>query len=210
MKNILTMSWFLILVLLTSGYSTSTQFDIGINDQSGLTLESKPLYALRSKKKLNASMMSVDIQILKVNSLISDPIRGTTNPLRVPGAVIEYIIQPRNEGSTSPDNNTVVINDVIPQNTQMCVSSLCWPGGDFVRFTDGSPSSNLSFNFFTDVTFSNVVGGGAPYSYTPSPDSAGYDSSVTGFRVQPSGVFNNSNGSSPHPNFNIFMRVRID
>ncbi len=158
----------------------------------------------------NVSSGVVDIKTLKVNSLISDPVRGTANPLRIPGSVIEYIIQPRNEGQLSPDANTVVITDRIPQSTSMCVSTICWPGGTFVRFSDGLPTSNLSFNFLTDVTFSDQPGGGAPYSYTPIPDAFGYDSSVTGFRVQPSGTFSGASGGSPYPNFSILMRVKID
>lgn len=158
----------------------------------------------------NISSGNVDIKVLKVSSLISDPVRGASNPLRIPGAITQYVIQSTNEGQLSPDPNTVVLADVIPQNTSLCVSTLCFPGGNFIRFSDGSPSSNLSFNFLTDVTYSDQPGGGAPYSYTPVPDSNGFDSSVTGFRIQPAGTFNSSSGSAPYPNFNILMRVKIN
>ena len=39
--------------------------------------------------------------------------------------------------------------------------------GDPIVFVDGAISSGLSYNFASDVTFSNQVGGGAPFTYIP-------------------------------------------
>ena len=131
------------------------------------------------------------------------------SPLRIPGATVEYSIDTRNEGNGSPDSGTVIVYDVVPANTIMCVGSPC-RGGDPVRFVDGANSSGLSFSYPADVTFSSQVGGGAPFNYTPSPDADGFDPDVKGFRAAPTGVFNSSSGTAPHPSFEMLFRVKVD
>lgn len=151
----------------------------------------------------------VDIKATKSNALISDPVRGTASPLRVPGAVIEYTINSRNEGEASPDNNSVVVADPLPPRMIMCVTNLCSGAASPVQVVNGTPSSGLLFNYATDVKYSNQVGGGAPYNYTPVPDTDGYDELVKGLQVTPSGVFNSSSGSAPYPNFDVIFRTKI-
>ncbi len=69
--------------------------------------------------------------------------------------------------------------------------------------------SGLSYNFTTDVTFSNQVGGGAPFTYIPMPDGQGFDPLVTGFRAAPNGTMNGSVGGN-NPSFDIIFQIRID
>ena len=81
--------------------------------------------------------------------------------------------------------------------------------GDPITFTDGSTPSGLSYNYATNVTFSNQVGGGPPYDYTPVPDADGFDPAVTGYRVAPTGIMSAASGGNS-PSFNITLRVRIE
>jgi len=81
--------------------------------------------------------------------------------------------------------------------------------GDPIAFTDGPTPSGLGYNFATDVTFSNQVGGGAPYNYIPSPDADGFDAAVTGVRIAPTEAMNAAAGGNS-PSFNITLRVRIE
>ena len=59
------------------------------------------------------------------------------------------------------------------------------------------------------MTFSNQVGGGPPYNYTPDPDTDGFDADITGYRIAPSGPMNAASGGN-NPSFNITLRVRIE
>lgn len=53
-----------------------------------------------------------DISVTKVSSLLSDPIRGSTNPLMIPGATLSYCILVTNSGNAWA--GTVVANDTLP------------------------------------------------------------------------------------------------
>lgn len=142
------------------------------------------------------------LNVTKISDVLSDPQNGTTNPKRIPGAVVRYAITVSNGGAGTVDSSTLVITDPLPPNVALYVGS-----GAF-EFINGTPVSGLAFNAATHVTYSNQPGGGAPYTYTPVPDAQGYDAAVRGVRLAPSGVMNAASGAA-HPNFTLRMRVRI-
>ena len=144
--------------------------------------------------------------ISKVALTLTDPINGGSNPKAIPGAVIRYTIDVANQGLGSPDNNSIVITDPVPAGTALFVDT---SGGDPIVFIDGAVSSGLGYTYATDVTFSNQVGGGPPYTYIPVPDAQGFDPVVTGYRINPTGVMNPTVGSNV-PSFSIQFRVRIE
>ncbi len=146
------------------------------------------------------------LEVTKVASILSDPVNGSNNPKAIPGAFMQYTIDVTNIGIGNTDSDSLVLTDPIPANMALYVTTA---SGDPITFTDGSPSSGLSYNFATDVTFSNQVGGGAPYNYTPSPDGQGFDPAVTGYRIAPTGTMNPDIGSGS-PSFSIVFRVRIE
>jgi hypothetical protein len=74
---------------------------------------------------------------------------------------------------------------------------------------DGATASGLLYDFAADVTFSNQVGGGAPFTYIPTPDGQGFDPLVTGFRAAPTGTMDASVGGND-PSFDIIFQVRIN
>lgn len=142
------------------------------------------------------------LNVTKISDVLSDPQNGTTNPKRIPGAVVRYAITVSNGGVGTVDSSTLVITDPLPANVALYVGS-----GAF-EFINGTPVSGLTFNAATHVTYSNQPGGGAPYTYVPVPDAQGYDVAVRGVRLAPSGVMNAASGAS-QPNFTLRMRVRI-
>lgn len=52
-----------------------------------------------------------DMSVEKTSAVISDPFNGSTNPKRIPGAIVEYTIRVTNDSSTAVDD--VTISDII-------------------------------------------------------------------------------------------------
>lgn len=129
--------------------------------------------------------------VTKVSSTISDPVRGTTNPLALPDGLIEYAIGITNPNAMAMDANSVEIIDPTPTKLRLCAVDVGAAGSGPVIFTDGAPSSSLTFTYsglasLTDnVDFSN--NGGTSWNYVPLPASDGCDSAITTFRVKPTG-----------------------
>jgi uncharacterized repeat protein (TIGR01451 family) len=145
------------------------------------------------------------LSVTKISDVLSDPVNGATNPKRIPGAVIRYAVTVTNSGPGVVDASTVVITDPVPANTTLCVSTLC--GNPIVEFVDGSTASGLSFNYASNVSYSNTVGGVAPFTYTPVADASGFDAAVTGIRIAPSGTF--AAAGTGNPSFTIRFRVKV-
>jgi uncharacterized repeat protein (TIGR01451 family) len=134
-------------------------------------------------------------------TVISDPVRGTTNPLAIPGAVIEYTLSLSNTGQGRVDSNTVFVTDAIPANTSFSVANLPGvPANSPITFTDGATSSNLTVSA-ADIQYSNNYG--ATWTYTPV-STGGYDAAVTNVRVNPKGRM--AAGGS----FVVKFRVRVN
>jgi uncharacterized repeat protein (TIGR01451 family) len=157
---------------------------------------------------LPVSVPLPSLTVLKSVQTFSDPLNDTTNPKAIPGAVMLYTIIVTNSGSGAVDSNSLAITDPTPANTAMCVSNLCSnPPVTFVCST--TPSCGLTFNYASAVTYSNRPGGVAPFDYTPVPDPAtGYDTNVTGVRINPSGILNAAGGGNP--SFTVYFRVRVN
>jgi len=67
------------------------------------------------------------ISVTKTATIISDPFNGTTNPKRIPGAVVEYCIVVANTGSTTAD--TIVMSDSIAAQPVTFVAGSIVAGG---------------------------------------------------------------------------------
>ena len=144
----------------------------------------------------NASILvsGATLSILKTQQTVYDPIHGTINPYNIPGAHVLYNIQVTNTAVGSADNNTVVVTDAIPANTQLCVSSV--GNCNAPSFSDGSTSSGLTAAAFE---YSFVAGptacDNASFAGTaPTADANGYDPNVTCIRQRPTGSMNGSGG----------------
>lgn len=139
------------------------------------------------------------ITVTKLSSVISDPVNGTTNPKRIPGAVIEYSIVTANSGNSAADANTTVVTDAIDS------SALAFDVTSGVTFSDGPTSSGLALGV---ISYSSTPAPG-PYvhNYTPVPDGGGYDGNVTSVMIKTTGAF--AFGGSPVPSFTLMFRVKV-
>lgn len=143
------------------------------------------------------------LSVTKVSTIVSDPVNEAVNPKAIPGAVIEYLVTVTNTGDEPVDSNTVFVTDDGPADAKMCLVAFGGGSGP-IRFTNGSPSSGLTYSFSAlnstsdDLEFSSD--GGSTWTYAPTPDADGCDSNVSDFRINPKGIF--SSASS------FLMRVR--
>lgn len=160
---------------------------------------------------LEVRQLLPQIKLTKSSLVISDPVNGNQQPKMIPGAVVAYTLQVINSGD-QPDANSIVINEEIPAAVAVFVGDL--ENGSPVHFIDGtSPdSSGLTFNFESLQAANDDIGfsadGGATFSYSPSPDSDGYDGNVTHIRLQPKGIFNAANDSQPQFSFQYKVKVQ--
>lgn len=147
-----------------------------------------------------------ELLIAKFSMVLSDPVNGSSNPKRIPGAIIQYEILVTNQGPASPDTSSMVIRDALPSQT-----SFAFPGsGDPLTFVDGSATSGLSLDFANDVDFSTQTGGGAPFDHTATDNGNGLDPAVTGIEITPTGQMNGAPDEGPNPSFNLRFRVRVN
>jgi parallel beta-helix repeat protein len=150
---------------------------------------------------------------LKSVTVLSDPLNNTTNPKSIPGAMEVYTLRITNQGSGSVDGNTVAIVDAVPANTALFVQDLGVAGSGPIAFTNGTPSSALTYTFSglanggDDVEFSN--NGGSSWAYTPVANANGCDPAVTHIRVKPKGTMAAASGAG-NPYFEVRFRVRVN
>jgi len=154
--------------------------------------------------------------VVKSSQVYSDPINGTTSPKAIPGAFVNYTILVTNFGPGSVDNNTTVITDPIPANTELFVGDFDGVGPALgpILFTNGATASGLSFAFTSlasttdNLAFSGNNGTDLYLKNDTAPDSNECDPTVTNIKIPLSGIFNGSDGTN-HPSFNVKFRVRI-
>jgi parallel beta-helix repeat protein len=150
---------------------------------------------------------------LKSVAVLSDPLNNTSNPKSIPGAMQVYTLRITNQGAGSVDSNTVAIVDAVPANTAMFVQDLGVAGSGPVAFSNGAPSSTLTYAFSglgnsgDDLEFSN--NGGASWGYTPVANANGCDPTVTHIRVRPKGTMAAASGAG-NPYFEVRFRVRVN
>jgi uncharacterized repeat protein (TIGR01451 family) len=157
---------------------------------------------LGSNNSATVSPNTVGLRVEKTSSIILDGVSGA-NPKSLPGAVVEYRITVFNEGSSTVDLDSVVVEDLMPSTVAAFVT------GAAVTFVDGANPSGLNFTYASDVSWSSAAGGGPPYNYTPVPDGAGYDSAVTGIRINPKGTMAAGSVGAP-TSFTIIVRARVE
>ncbi|MEQ1814213.1 MAG: hypothetical protein ABL860_07165 [Candidatus Nitrotoga sp.] len=146
---------------------------------------------------------------MKTVSVTSDPFNGGTNPKNIPGAEVLYNLRVTNTGVGVVDNNTLVIDDPLPANTELFVGDLGAVGSGPIVFVQGTPTSNLTYSFTSlaslidDVDFSND--NGATWTFVPTPP---YDPAVNRVRLKPQGAMAGASGGN-NPFFELRFRVRI-
>ena len=146
---------------------------------------------------------------MKTAFVTGDPVNGGVNPKNIPGAEVLYNLRVINTGAGAVDNDTLVIVDPLPGNTELFVDDLGAAGSGPVVFVQGTPTSNLTYSFASlaslvdDVDFSND--NGATWTFVPTPP---YDPAVNRIRFKPKGTMAGASGGS-NPFFELRFRVRI-
>ncbi len=121
---------------------------------------------------LNAlQVASAELTIVKTSQVLSDPVRGTTNPLRIPGAVVEWTITVTNNGSNSADS-VVIADPVTDPSISYATGSIALNGvANDDNDTGGDETPNgADFGVTTADTvtanFSTVAGSGGTATLT--------------------------------------------
>ena len=148
-----------------------------------------------TRRASNATLL-----VTKASFPVSDPVNGTTNPKMIPGAIVRYTLIVQNTGPTSVDSNTVVLIDSLP--SQIAVGTAASPS-----FTQGSPTSNLTFSTTNDIKYSNSATAPTTFAgctYTPT---SAYDTAVRYICINPKGSMAGSTGTPP--SFTITFNSQI-
>jgi uncharacterized repeat protein (TIGR01451 family) len=149
------------------------------------------------------------LTILKSVAVYSDPANGTTNPKYIPGAIAEYTMIASNSGGPA-DADSIIITDQVPPNTALYVNDIAGAGSGPVLFTQGTPSSTLTYTFTAlnnmtdDISFSS--NSGATWTAVPVAGANGCDTSINYIRINPKGTFI---GATPNPGFQLKFRVCV-
>lgn len=141
------------------------------------------------------------LTIAKDSVVVSDPVNGTSNPKLIPGAIVRYVFTVTNTGPTAVDNNTVWLIDTLP--SQLSVGTAATP-----VFTQGAPSSGLSFSAASDIRYSSAATAPTSFAgctYTPV---AAYDPAVRFVCLNPKGTMAGSTGSPPGFTLSIQAQVK--
>lgn len=179
------------------------------SDASGSDASKKPVSPTNSSDGgHNVSWFggTPSLTFLKSADVTYDPYNNTTNPKYIPGSYALFTMRATNSGVGTVDNNTMIITDPIPANTEVFTGNLS--GGAPFIFVDGTPVSGLSCafialgNFADCMDFSN--NGGTTWTYVPNGD---FDSAVTNVRFSLSGTMNGTGGGNPY--FDLKFRVRV-
>ncbi|MEP7008123.1 MAG: hypothetical protein ABI810_19245 [Sphingomonas bacterium] len=144
---------------------------------------------------------NAQLTISKTGVLVSDPVNGVTNPKYIPGAIVRYTFTVTNTGPSSVTNNSVWLIDTLPN--QLLVGTSSSP-----IFTQGTPTSSLSFNPANDIKYSNAATAPATFAactYTPV---SAYDPAVNFVCLNPKGTMAGSTGTPPGFTLSIQAQVQ--
>ena len=165
-----------------------------IGESAGIFAASAPFHA-------NVEPLSISKEVVTT----SDPVNGTSFPKAIPSAVLVYTLEVENPGALAPDGGSIVVTDTLPEALELCVTTLCMPGGPVVFDASGSPvpvGATLDSVAYSD-------NGGTSFTYTPVPDADGFDDDVEAVRISLSGSLaplSNAGAAS----FELRFAVRLD
>jgi uncharacterized repeat protein (TIGR01451 family) len=140
---------------------------------------------------LASVVYSPPLSVTKSSAAYSDPVNNLVNPKRIPGGFVDYTLTVANTGSYTVSANTVLVSDPTPTGLELFVGDINGVGSGPAKFTDGSPSSALTYSFASlgsttdDIEFSNNAG--VSWTYVPVANANGVDPNITQVRVRPKG-----------------------
>ena len=165
------------------------------------------------------------IALSKTINVVYDPINIEDNPKAIPGALIRYTINVINTGRGKSDDNSIILQDEIPENSELFIGDLeCTSLGQDttdgpVCYQDTPPpnGSGLAYNY--DGTIGAIDGvsfsiNGTDFNHEPV-NSGGFDSNIRYIRITPTGFFNNvtidgTGNPENQPEFNFSYQIRLN
>ncbi|GAA0310967.1 hypothetical protein GCM10009087_21320 [Sphingomonas oligophenolica] len=144
---------------------------------------------------------NAQLTILKSSTLVSDPVNGTINPKFLPGAIVRYTFTVANTGPSTVTNNSVWLIDTLPAQLRVGTSSS-------PIFTQGSPTSGLTFTTGTDIRYSSSATAPTTFAgctYTPT---SAYDAAVRFVCLNPKGTMAGSTGTPP--SFTLSIQAQVN
>lgn len=153
-----------------------------------------------------------DIRLTMTVNMQDNPDIPGNNDKAIPGAILRYNVHASNQGNISTNSNNMELTQRLSTDAKLFVNNLN-PDGPVI-FTDGNGNnhSGLGFNFTAlndvndDLSFSNDDG--SSYSYTPIPDSEGYDDNITHIKLKFNGNMLPKYNSGT-PEFTIEYQVKV-
>ena len=130
---------------------------------------------------------------------------GTFN-YSLPGADLIYTITVTHESGPSVDSETIFLVDTLPDEIIFYNDDIDDAGPETTPVIFSTTASGLSFDYPTDIAFSNGTTKPSDMSecnYTPV---VGYDPNVRFICIMPTGIFNSG---TPNPSFDISFRAQI-
>jgi uncharacterized repeat protein (TIGR01451 family) len=148
---------------------------------------------------------NANLSVIKASTVLSDSV-SASNPKALPGAIVRYSLTVSNTGAQTVTNNSIFMIDQLPGN--IAVGSAATP-----TFTNGTPSSALTFSAATDIRYSNqataptnfAACSAAPHNYTPV---SAYDLAVKFICINPKGTMAGSTGTPP--SFTITFQAQLN
>ena len=185
-----------------AGLGLTVDEDIDNDSERNHTTESAGIIAASTGFHAN---FDVDLRIAKSYTTVSDPVNNTNSPYAIPQAVVEYRVAVENRGSNSPDTDSLVVIDRLPDDLAACVTGGCLAGGPIVLDASGSPAPpGVAVG---TVEYSDD--GGTSFGYSPTPDGDGFDPAVNAIRVTLTGTLS-SITTSGAPSFELVLAARIE
>ncbi|QUT04275.1 protein CsuE [Sphingobium phenoxybenzoativorans] len=121
-----------------------------------------------------------------------DTLNSTTNPKALPGSKRRSSVLLTNPDIVPLDSNTVSVVVPTPAGTYIALDGDGSSGGAAIQFTQGNPTSNLTFTYTSPSSTSDNVefssDGGSSWAYVPVAGDATSQSAVTHVRLKPQGV----------------------
>lgn len=181
----------------TNGWAgSSTTLPTAVGDAVTAQMGDVILCTITNRRRAANATLAVS----KTSVVLSDPVTGAAAPFHIPGAIVRYRLDVLNSGSLTVDNNTVFLVDTLPADLR--VGTAASPA-----FTQGSPTSGLTFNTGTDIRYSNAAAAPASFaacSYTPV---SAYDPAVRHICLNPKGIMAASTGTPP--SFSITFNAQV-
>ncbi|WP_430459557.1 CCXG family PEP-CTERM protein [Thalassolituus sp. LLYu03] len=162
-------------------------------------------YSTVSAANLYQCDLYTQLQLTSQNTVTSDPVNGASNAKAIPGALVTVSVLAENQGTLTPDADTLTITQALPADAEFYFGSST---SNAVQVTDGSGSLSSGVAL-ANVLYANTdldsSAADSAFNYSPSGE---YDTAVRTLRLKFSGVLNPASGSD-YPQFTYQYRLRL-